>query len=175
MQQAFTVFEDLPVPTVAAVRGVALGAGCQLAIACHLRVGAPDAQFGLLEARWGLIPDLGATWRLPRLVGLSRATDLTVTGRCIDAGTALAWGLLDAVLDEPDFDAAVHRYAASLAAGPTVATGQVPALLRDSLSRSRDDVLAAERRAQAACLASADFAEAATAAVEGRSPRFQGR
>src|SRR5688572_2510076 len=65
LQQAFTVFEDLPVPTVAAVRGVALGGGCQLALACNLRIAAPDATFGLLEARWALIPDLGATWRLP--------------------------------------------------------------------------------------------------------------
>lgn len=174
LQQSFTNFEDLPVPTVAAVRGVALGAGCQLAIACHLRIAAPDASFGLLEAKWGLVPDLGATWRLPRLVGLSRATDLSMTARHIDAETASSWGLVDAIGDG-DFDTEARSYAAALAAGPTVATGAVAELLRNSYFRDRDAVLAAERQAQQRCLASADFVEAATAAMEGRPPRFQGR
>lgn len=174
LQQAFTGFEDLPVPTVAAVRGVALGAGCQLAIACHVRVAAPDATFGLLEARWGLVPDLGGTWRLPRLVGLSRATDLAMTGRTIAAATALQWGLVDAVADA-DFDEFARDYAARLAAGPTVATGAVPRLMRDSYRNDRAAVLAAERDAQQRCLASADFVEAATAGMEGRRPNFAGR
>lgn len=175
LQQAFTVFEDLRAPTVAAIRGVAIGAGCQLALACHLRIGAADASLGLLEARWGLIPDLGATWRLPKIVGLSRATDLAISGRKIDAPTAHAWGLLDAVDDGEDFAAWARGYAATLAAGPTVATGAVPALMRHSYGSERDAVLAAERRTQALCLASADFAEAAAAGLEGRKPRFSGR
>lgn len=175
LQQAFTRFEDLPVPSVAAVRGVALGAGCQLAMACHLRVIAPDAQLGLLEIRWGLVPDLGGTYRLPRLVGLSRAVDLAVSGRKIDADTAFDWGLADAVLGGPDFTAEAHAYAARLAAGPGVATGALPRLLRESLTSERDTVLAAERRAQAACLASQDFQEAVSAALEGRKPAFLGR
>jgi enoyl-CoA hydratase/carnithine racemase len=175
LQQAFTGFEDLPVPTIAAVRGVAIGAGCQLALACHLRLAAPDGQLGLLEVRWALVPDLGGTYRLPRVVGLSRATDLCVSGRKIDAATALAWGLVDAVLDGDDFDGQARAYAARLAAGPTTALGALPRLLRDSLTGQRDEVLAAERRAQASCLASADFAEAVGAAIEGRKPSFSGR
>src|SRR5687767_4800932 len=120
LQQAFTVFEDLRVPTVAAVRGVALGGGCQLALACNLRLAAADASIGLLEARWGIIPDLGATWRLPRLVGLSRATDLAMSARTIDAATALSWGLVDEVHDgDGDFEQWARSYAARLAAGPT--------------------------------------------------------
>ena len=174
LQQAFTGFEDLQVPTVAAVKGVALGAGCQLAIACHLRIAAPDASFGLLEARWGLVPDLGATWRLPRLIGLSRATDLAMTARTVDAATAFQWGLVDAVAED-DFEQFAHEYAARLAAGPTVATGTVAALMRDSYRSDRDTVLAAERQAQQRCLSSADFAEAATAGAEGRQPSFTGR
>lgn len=180
LQRAFTAYEDLPVPSVAAVRGVALGAGCQLALACHLRVGAPDASLGLLEARWGLIPDLGATWRLPKIVGLSRATDLAVSGRRVDAPTALGWGLLDAVLpadatDATGFEEAAREYVAALAAGPTLATGVVPALMRDSFALPRQDVLAAERAAQQRCLASEDFREAAVAGLEGRPPIFSGR
>lgn len=176
LQQAFTGFEDLAVPTVAAVRGVAIGAGCQLALACNLRIAAPDATFGLLEARWGLIPDLGATWRLPRLVGLSRATDLAMTGRTIDALTATAWGLVDALAEDgDDFQAWARAYAARLAAGPTVAIGAVAGMMRDSYRLDRDAVLAAERQAQQRCLRSADFQEAARAGLEGRAPNFSGR
>ena len=175
LQQSFTAFEDLPVPTVAAVRGVALGAGCQLAIACHLRIAAADASVGLLEARWGLIPDLGGTLRLPRLVGLSRATDMAMSARKVDAPTALSWGLVDAVHEgSGTFEQWAHEYAAGLAAGPTVATGAVAALMRDSYRLDREAVLAAERRAQQRCLSSADFTEAATAAMQGRSPDFTG-
>ena len=176
LQQAFTVFEDLAVPTVAAVRGVALGAGCQLALACNLRIAAPDASLGLLEARWGLVPDLGATWRLPRLVGLSRATDLAMSARTVDATTALSWGLVDAVAGpDDDFPAWARAYTAALAAGPTTAVGAVAALMRDSYRSDRETVLAAERAAQQRCLASADFAEAAAAAMGGRPPNFSGR
>lgn len=176
LQQAFTHYEDLPVPTVAAIRGVAIGAGCQLAIACHLRIGASDASLGLLEARWGLVPDLGGTWRLPRLIGLSRATDLAMSGRTIDAPTASQWGLLDAVApDDEDFQTWAHDYAARLAQGPTVALGAVPALLRNSFRLDRDAVLAAEREAQQRCLASDDFREAAAAGMEQRRPQFRGR
>ncbi|MDQ3537785.1 MAG: enoyl-CoA hydratase/isomerase family protein [Actinomycetota bacterium] len=178
MQQAFTDLEDLAVPTVAAVQGVALGAGCQLALACHLRVGAGDADFGLLEARWGLIPDLGATWRLPRIVGLSRATDMAMTARRVAAPTALSWGLLDAVLEEESpggFVAAARAFAARLALGPTVATGAVARLMRDSFAAGRDEALRAERRAQQRCLASSDFVEAVRAVAQRRDAAFEGR
>jgi len=175
LQQAFTGFEDLAVPVVAAVRGAAVGAGCQLALACHLRVVARDVRFGLLEARWALIPDLGATVRLPRLVGLSRALDLSATGRLLDADTMLAWGLADAVLPAETFEAGARQYAATLAAGPTTALGALPGLLRASYGRDRDAQLAAERAAQRPCLDSADFTEAVGAAAERRSPVFRGR
>jgi enoyl-CoA hydratase/carnithine racemase len=174
LQDSFTKFEDLPVPTVAAVQGVAIGAGCQLAIAAHLRVAAPDAQLGVLEAKWALVPDLGGTYRLPRLIGLSRAIDLAASARLVDAQTALAWGLVDAVLDDADFHAAARAYAARLAAGPTLATGAVPRLMRESLTADRDTVLARERQAQLACLASDDFSEAVRAAMAREEPRFGG-
>ncbi|MBA3373963.1 MAG: enoyl-CoA hydratase/isomerase family protein [Actinomycetota bacterium] len=179
MQQAFTAFEDLAVPTLAAVRGVALGAGCQLALACHLRVGATDADFGLLEARWGLIPDLGATWRLPRIVGLSRATDMAMTARRIAAPTALSWGLLDAVLGdagEPgEFATAARTFAVRLARSPTVATGAVAGLMRGSFAAGREQALLAERQAQQRCLASADFVEAVRAGGQRRDAAFEGK
>jgi enoyl-CoA hydratase/carnithine racemase len=175
LQQAFTAYEDLPVPVVAAIRGVAIGAGCQLALAAHQRIAAPDASLGLLEARWGLIPDLGGTYRLPRLVGLSRATDLALSGRTVDAQTALAWGLVDAVLPAEDFAGQARAHVARLAAGPTVALGAVPGLMRRSLTGDRDAVLAAERSAQVACLTSDDFKEAVRAAMAREEPTFRGR
>ncbi len=175
LQQAFTGLEDLPVPVVAAVHGAAFGGGCQLALAAHLRLAAPDLQMGLLEARWAIIPDLGGLTRLPRLIGMSRATDMAMTARIIDASTALAWGLVDAVVEDDDFLGAARAYTARLAGGPTLAIGAVPGLLRQSFVTGRDEMLAAERAYQQTCLRSADFVEAATAAYERRDPTFTGR
>lgn len=175
LQQAFTVWEDLPVPTIAAVRGVALGGGCQLAAACHLRVAAPDLSIGVLEVKWAIVPDLGGTYRLPRLIGLSRAIDLAMSGRRIDAQTALQWGLVDAVLDDEDFDAAARAYAAQIAEGPTLAQASAARLCRENLDRTRDEALAAERATQAGCLSSQDFGEAVMAAMQGRKPTFLGK
>ncbi|MGI9018353.1 MAG: enoyl-CoA hydratase/isomerase family protein [Euzebya sp.] len=174
LQQAFTGIEDLPVPVVAAVQGVAFGGGCQLALAAHLRLAAPDAELALLESNWALIPDLGGLTRLPRLIGLSRATDMAINARKVDAQTALAWGLVDAVIDKDCFDDAARTYATRLASGPTVATGAVPALLRQSFTTGREEMLMAERTHQQHCLASADFVEAATAAMQGRPANFTG-
>lgn len=157
MQQAFTGFEDLAAPVIAAVQGAAVGAGCQLALACHLRVATPDARFGLLEATWGLVPDLGASYRLPRLVGLGRATELAVEAGMIDAATALAWGLVNHVLDTGDLAGAARAYTAALARGPAPATGMIPGLLRAGLESGRDAALAAERVAQARAGASEEF------------------
>jgi enoyl-CoA hydratase/carnithine racemase len=175
LQQAFTGFEDLPVPTVAALRGPVLGGGLQLALACHLRVAVADVSLGLLEARWGLIPDLGATYRLPRLVGLSRAIDLAVSARTIDAATAHAWGLVDELFASDDLLTHARAYTARLASGPTAATGAVPALMREALSSSREEALGAERAAQAGFLSSDDFRAAVSAALQGRTPEFRGR
>jgi enoyl-CoA hydratase/carnithine racemase len=175
LQSAFTALEELQVPTVAALHGPVLGAGLQLALACHLRLAARDAELGLLETRWAIIPDLGATYRLPRLVGLSRAIDLAVTARTIDAATAFAWGLVDGLLDGDDAGGEARAYAARLAAGPTLATGALPGLMRTALTATREDALAAERVAQARCLASEDFREAIRAARGNETPAFRGR
>lgn len=175
LQQAFSVWEDLPVPVVAAIHGVALGAGCQLALAADLRVMASSAQIGVLEVRWGIVPDLGASYRLPPLVGRSRAIDMAVRGRKIDAPTALAWGLADEVVDDGEFGAAAHAVAAEIAAGPVLATATAARLMREADGRSRDEALTAERTAQAPLLRSEDFAEAVRAGLAGERPVYQGR
>lgn len=171
LQGAFTVFEDCPKPTVAVIRGHCLGAGAQLAAACHLRLVADDARIALAERRWGLVPDLGGTWRLPRLVGLGRANDWIMTGRTVGAEEALASGFAQGRVGD---DGEVAAYAAALAAAPG-ATRRVPALVRENLGRDREAALAAEARAQLACMAGPDVAEAVAAAMERRPPKFVGR
>ena len=94
-QEAFTWLEEAPYPTIAAVRGHALGAGMQLALACDIRIVARGAQFGLLEHRYGLIPDLGGTQRFPRLVGTGKAKELIFTAKIIDAEEAQRLGMVE--------------------------------------------------------------------------------
>ncbi len=173
LQAAFTAYEELDKPTVAAIEGYCFGAGIQLAAACHLRAVAPDAQLAVMEARWALVPDLGGTWRLPRLVGLGRATEMTMTARRVGADEALAIGLAEVALDGDDPLARAHEYAARLAAGPG-SVRRAPRLLRENLGRDRDAALRVEAEQQLACLRGPDFAEAVAAAMEGRSASFSG-
>lgn len=175
LQAAFTAWEDLPVPVLAAIHGVALGAGCQLALAADLRLMALGAQVGVLETRWGIVPDLGASYRLPPLIGRSRAIDMAVRARKVDASTALAWGLADEVMDDEAFGDAARSYAAEIAAGPVLAMATAARLMREGSTRSREDALAAERTAQAPLLRSDDFAEAVRAGLAGDRPVYRGR
>ncbi|GGI04299.1 enoyl-CoA hydratase/isomerase family protein [Egicoccus halophilus] len=173
LQAAFTAFEELDKPTLAAIEGHCLGAGIQLALACHLRAVAPDAALAVKEADWGLVPDLGGSWRLPRLVGLGRATELTMTARTVGADEALAMGLVELALGSGDPRAEAHAVAAKLAAGPG-ALRRAPRLLRENLDRGRESALAAEARTQVACVEGHDFREAVSARLEGRAPAFRG-
>lgn len=173
LQRAFTAYEELDKPTVACIQGYCFGGGIQLAAACHLRAVAPDAQLSVLEAKWALVPDLGGSWRLPRLIGLGRATELTVTARKVGAQEALAIGLAEWSLAEDDPVADAHDRTAKLAAGPG-SVRRAPRLLRENAGRDRDAALRVEAETQLACLAGPDFVEAVTASLERRAPRFVG-
>ncbi|MFZ5786087.1 MAG: enoyl-CoA hydratase/isomerase family protein, partial [Acidobacteriota bacterium] len=98
-QGVFSAIEGLGKPVIAAVNGFALGGGCELAMACHLRVAAATAKFGQPEVKLGLIPGYGGTQRLPRLVGPGRALEVLLSGGMIDAATALDWGLVNRVVE----------------------------------------------------------------------------
>lgn len=174
LQASFTAFEELDKPTLAAIEGYCFGGGIQLAAACHLRAVAPDAELSVLEARWAIVPDLGGTWRLPRLIGLGRATELTLTARRVSAAEALSMGLAEIALDAQDPQAHAHRLAATLAAGPG-AVRRAPRLLRENLDRGRHEGLEAEVATQLQCLTGPDFAEVVAATMQGRPPRFVGR
>jgi len=174
LQATFTAYEELDVPVIAAIEGHCLGGGIQLAAACHLRAVAPSARLAVLEARWGLIPDLGGTHRLPRLIGPGRTTELAMTARTFDAEEALRIGFAELALGAEDPQAVAHEHAARLAAGPA-AVRAVPRLVRENLARDRTGALAAEIAAQTAAVGGADVREAVTAHLEGRPPRFAGR
>jgi len=174
LQAAFTAYEELDVPTLAAIEGYCFGGGIQLALACHLRMVAPSAELSVMEARWAIIPDLGGTHRLPRLVGLGRATELTLTARRVPADEAVAIGLAEVALPADGALDEAHVFAARLAAGPG-ALRRAPRLLRENLQRDRVAALEAEAEVQQACLAGPDFQEAVTAHLEGRDPRYVGR
>ncbi len=171
VQAVFTAYEELDVPVIAAIEGVCLGAGVQLALACHLRAVAPSASLCVLEPRWGLVPDLGASWRLPRLVGVGRATELMLTGRRVEAAEALSIGLAEVALPADAPQDAAHALGVRLAAGPEVLR-HLPRLVREAAGVSREVALAAEAALQLRMLAGGDVAEAVRAAVEGRAPRF---
>lgn len=174
LQAAFTAYEELDIPVIAAVEGHCLGGGIQLALSCHLRAVAPSARLAVAETTWGLVPDLGATWRLPRLVGLGRATQLVLSARQVAADEALAIGLAELELPEQGAQDAAHELAARLAAGPA-ALRHVPRLLRENLERDRRSALAAEVAAQLTVMDGHDFQEAVRAGLAGRDPVFTGR
>jgi enoyl-CoA hydratase len=113
----------IPRPTVAAVGGYALGGGCELALACDLRIASERARFGQPEILLGIIPGGGGTQRLARLVGPSRAKDLVFSGRQVDAEEALRIGLVDRVVPTEDFEAAALAWATELARGPSAVAG----------------------------------------------------
>jgi len=145
-QEAFTWLLRPDLLTVAAVRGHAVGAGFQLALACDFRVCTDDAQFTMAEVTRGIVPDLGGTGLLAELVGFSRALELCVTGRRVGAREAYAIGLCNVVVD--DLDGAVADLVAALLAAPRDAAVETKALLRGATSRTLSEQRALERAAQ---------------------------
>jgi enoyl-CoA hydratase/carnithine racemase len=175
IQRAFTWLEAAPYPTIAKVQGHAFGAGMQLALACDLRIAADDVKMGLLELNWGLMPDLGGTVWLPRLVGPAKALELMLTGARLPADELLALGIVNRVVARDALDGAVDDLVAELLRRPPLAVRGAKAAVRDGLGETTPVGMRAAAEAQLVCLQSADFAEAGRAFVEGREPRFEGR
>lgn len=173
LQSSFTAFEESDKPTMAAVEGHCYGAGFQLAIACHIRAVAPSARFSLMEVSWGLIPDLGATYRLPRLIGQGRATELALSGRTLPSDAAIMLGLGEIGLRKGKEQADAFEHAKRLANGPH-AVREIPRLMRENRNRDRQEALKMEAEAQVRCIEGPDFKEAVAAKIEGREPKFHG-
>ncbi|WP_405735442.1 enoyl-CoA hydratase-related protein [Streptomyces sp. NBC_01537] len=174
LSEVALLLHELPVPTIAKVTGVAVGAGWNLALGCDLVVATPEARFSQIFARRGLSLDLGGSWLLPRLVGLQQAKRLALLAETIDAEEARALNLVTWVVPEPEVDAFVDDLGARLVAGPPVALAQNKALLNEGPDRTLRDALANEARAQTVNFATADVPEAYTAFTEKRIARFTG-
>lgn len=167
--------QQLPKPVIAAVNGVAAGAGVSLALACDIRLAADNARFMLAFSKIGLIPDAGANWFLPRVVGIGRALELAMTGGSMDAAKAEATGLVNHVFPADEFADRVKAYAAELAQGATAAMGFAKQAIYYGLSHDLAATLAEEGRLQARAGATADHQEGVQAFVEKRPPVFRGR
>ena len=175
IQKAFSWLEDAPYPTIAKVQGHAYGAGMQLALACDLRIVADDVRMGLLELNWGLMPDLGGTVWLPRLVGPAKALELMLTGAKLEAAELLALGVVNRVVPLADLDATVDDLVDDLLRRPPLALRGAKAAVRGGWGEPTGVGMRAAAVAQLECLRSADFVEAGRAFVEGRQARFEGR
>ncbi len=170
---ALLTLEALPVVTIAAVEGFALGGGCEIALACDLRIASEGAALGQPEVQIGVMPGAGGTQRLPRLVGRGRAAELILSGRHVDAAEAAGIGLVtELVPSGTAYEAAVAR-ARSFARGPSRAIAEIKRALAATGPEERR--LADEREAFIALFATEDRAEGMRAFLEKREPRFRGR
>lgn len=175
VNEAALALHRLPQPTIAKVRGVAVGAGCNLALGCDLVVAGETARFSEIFARRGLSLDFGGSWLLPRRIGLHRAKELALFADIIDAAHAERIGLVNRVLPDAELDAFVDGWARRLAAGPPIALAMTKRLLDNSFDATFEQALDDEARAQTVNFSTADTAEAMMAFVEKRDPRFEGR
>jgi 2-(1,2-epoxy-1,2-dihydrophenyl)acetyl-CoA isomerase len=164
----------LPMPVVAAVNGPCAGAGCSLALAADIVIAGRSAYFLQAFINLGLIPDAGATWLLPRLVGRARAMEMMMLGERIPAEKAASWGMISRVVEDEALAAEATALAQRLARGPTVAYGLLRRLARDAEQLSLTGALAAERIAQRDAGRTADFKSAVMAFLQKRSPEFRG-
>ena len=167
---------ECPIPIIAAVHGMAAGAGAVIALAADFRIATPAAKFAFLFTKVGLSGgDMGAAYLLPRLVGLGRATQLLMLGDTIDAGHAERIGLISELVEATQLDGAVDRLARRLADGPAQAYAQTKALLTREQDMSLSAALELEATTQALLMTGQDYAEFHAAFTAGREPHWQGR
>ena len=165
----------MPKPVIAAVNGVAVGAGCDIALASDLRIAANTARFGQAYIKLGYCPDAGGSFLLPRLIGEARAMEMIYTGRIIDAAEADRIGLLNSVVEPDQLLPTAMELAGRLAKGPTLAIGLSKENIRQNPLLNIEDALRNERRAGEICGRTEDAKEGLAATLERREANFQGR
>lgn len=175
LHEALQLLATLDLPVIAQVHGVAAGAGLSLMLQADFVLVAKGTRFNLAYVNIGASCDVGASWALPRWVGLRRALEIALLGDMLDADAAERMGLINRVVEADALPAEAMALAQRLAAGPTRALGQLRRLLRGSVERDLPAQLAAEEAAFQACAATADFREGVDAFFARRKPAFQGR
>lgn len=170
-QKPVVAWQRLPVPVIAAIEGVAYGAGMQLALAADFRIAAPDARLSVMEAKWGLIPDMGISQSLPRLMRADQAKELMMTARVLGAEEALALGLITRIAADPV--GAARDMAADLAQKSPDALAAAKRLVEEGWTLPPGEGLGLEARLQAGIIGSANQIEAVMAGMAGRTPRFR--
>jgi 2-(1,2-epoxy-1,2-dihydrophenyl)acetyl-CoA isomerase len=166
---------SLRFPVVAAVNGIAAGAGCNVALACDIVLAARSASFVQSFARLGLVPDSGGTWLLPRLVGQARARGLALLAEPLPAEKAEAWGLIWRAVDDDALMTEAERLCAHVASGPTVGFGLIKRALDAAEHNDLSTQLDLERDLQREAGATSDYQEGVRAFFEKRPPKFRGR
>jgi enoyl-CoA hydratase len=165
---------DCPKPTIAAIEGVAFGGGCELALACDYRIAGDTARFGQPEIKLGIIPGWGGTQRLTRLIGLSRATDMILTGRHVHAEEAFRIGLANSVVGAGEALAAATSLAESFSSAAPLAVKIAKATIQRGMAMPLADGLATEIDGFVSSFATNDAREGVTAFLEKRPPTFSG-
>jgi 2-(1,2-epoxy-1,2-dihydrophenyl)acetyl-CoA isomerase len=166
---------SLPVPVIAAVNGVAAGAGANIALACDLVIAARSANFVQAFSKLGLVPDSGGTWFLPRLVGTARALGLTLLGDKLSAEQAVSWGLIWRCVEDAELAGVVDGLARQLAVAPTRGLARTRQAICESWGRTLEQQLDTERDYQGELGRTADYAEGVAAFGAKRAPNFTGR
>lgn len=174
-QTLFTLLEQFPKPIIAAINGYALGGGCELALACDIRVASDRARFGLPETGLGILPGAGGTQRLPRVVGMGRAKELILTGAIIDAAQAERIGLVSKVVPHEQLLPTAKEIAAQILTRSPLATRLAKLALNLAAETSLNSGLVVEKLSQSILYQSEDKLEGMTAFLEKRKPRFRGR
>ena len=169
------LFREIEKPVIAAVNGVAAGAGANLALACDIVVASKSAKFIQAFSKIGLIPDSGGTYFLPRLIGLPKAAAIMMTGESVSAEKAEKMGMIYAVYEDAEFESKSLQLAQSISEMPTKGLGDTKRLLNQSFNNSLNDQLDLEAEAQALSAKSEDHQEGIQAFLEKRPPKFTGK
>jgi enoyl-CoA hydratase len=174
-QRLFSRIEQLDRPVIAAINGVALGGGCEIALACDLRIAADTASLGLTEVNLGVLPAGGGTQRLPRIVGAAKAKELIFTGQRLAAAQALELGLVNRVVPADGLMAAAGELARQIAAKPPLAVRLAKQVINKGLQTDTETAMEFELYAASILFDTDDRKEGMRAFVEKRAPQFKGR
>jgi enoyl-CoA hydratase/carnithine racemase len=175
IQDTATGFETMEKAVIAAINGYALGGGLDLALACDFRIASKGAKMGEQYVKAGLIPDVGGTQRLPRLVGLAKAKEMIFLGDMIDAEEAERIGLVNRVVPREALEQEVNALALKMASAPTIAIGLAKRSIHEGLCRDIRSGLELEALNQSLCMQTSDAKEGIMAILEKRMPRFSGK